>query len=490
MSLSPIPCSKFYTYGPTEIANQSTATYQTHANPALRKLYQIASFLTKPAEQGLYWALIAKREGIGFGKNRGAGGVPKRFAWIKSMAWMSISLLTLPLLALGFLSRPLLRPGRGTDFIRFMDATKDPRIHYTPPLLDPNEKIHLATFNVAALPRFIDAIKDVLPAEKRMAEFGDWLNRQEEKDLPICLGLQEATDPAASRILSEKTKHLYPYAVTSAGRAKNPFLGANSGIEFHSRVPIKSAAFYPFEDLVGFGVKLSARGVLRLELDLGEGKSALVYVTHTQPHLEGETIRRNEIALIVHQMRYDRQCDLQRGIDRGGHYYLMGDLNVANVDDESGSLTEEFNRLRNGTDLDAPLNPDLLHDPYLEEHTVEGVRTKGHPLFLEKDVNNAQRQIAGQTPIEEPQGSFYLGADQKDRGGKKRYGTKHFVDGPHLTVPNCRYDYIFKLRAYKDLPTKPQLFESTAEIRHVLPRRITTSPLSDHCLLSAIFANK
>ncbi len=396
-----------------------------------------------------------------------AGGVPKKFAILKAVGWLSLSVVAFPVVLLGVITKSfILRPGRGSDLVRFMDAA--PR-DYKPP---DTEKLHLATYNIAGLPPIIDAVKDVLPAKERMKEFAEWINRQNPENLPLVIGLQEAFDQEASELFTDEVKERYPYAVTRAGWADIPVLGGSSGLEVHSRVPIKSAAFYPFTDLDGFGVRCSHRGFLRVEVDLGNGKSALIYVTHTQPHADPkhQEIRKNELTLIRNCMENDRKEDLKKGIDREGNYYLMGDLNVANVNDEDMVEINEYNALIAPGEVLASFD-----DPYLTEHSKEGVRTTGSPRFLKDDV--------GDKKIEEPLGSFYRGPEQKDRG-EGGYGTKNFSKGSHPTVANCRLDYILRLKE-----ESPHVV-GVAEIRHILPKKITTTAISDHLLVSALFSKK
>jgi len=485
--------NKLIIYDEVKINKFSSSSYQTHNSILLSKIYGLMSLTLKPAEKCAYWWIVGSRQGTGHGVNRGAGGLPKKFAHLKSVAWGGLAILTLPLAILGITIRELMHPGKGNDAIRFMDATKGLSTKkYVPPKLTEDTPIHLATYNVASLPTPIDAVKDMLPAEKRMEEFAIWLRKQSERgDLPLCIGMQEAFDTKASELFCNQTKDLYPYAVTSAGWSNIPFIGGNSGLEFHSRVPIKSASFYAFDDLKGF---CHGRGFLKVELDLGEGRSALVYVTHTQAHAEQHQIRRNEIELVRRQMQADRAMDLERGEDRSGLYFLMGDLNVANVDDETGEEIGEFDRLRGtGTTQLPPLHPDLFDDPYLEEHLPNGERIegKGRPRFLEHDVRNSARPFHEMEVIDEPKGTFYQGAgeDKKDRT-KRGYGTKNFYRGPHNTIPGCRYDYILRLRSdtdYKNTAYKPVQYQGIAEIRHVLPENLRASPVSDHALVSAIF---
>lgn len=483
-------------YDSEEIKKRASSQYRTHQSATVSKIFRIAEFLTKPVEQGIYWATVAARKGEGPGKNRGAGGVHKRYAVLKAIGWFCLDIVILPVIIVGIIFKAfILRPGRGSDVVRFMDATKGKLKNYQPPKLDANETLHLASYNIAGLPPLVDAIKDVLPSKKRMEEFAHWIKNQEEKDLPLVFGLQEAYDQGASEILSTEIMELYPYAVTSAGWASIPLIGGNSGLQFHSRVPITSAAFYPFDDLDGLGMKISNRGFLRVEIDLGNSKSALIYSTHTQAHsdLKHQQIRKNELELIQQQMRYDRYQDSLKGIDRGGHYYLMGDLNVSNVDDEnmfneSKGFIGEYDALRKDGQV---LSPQSFYDPYLVEHEVEGKRKGGSAYFLEKDVKNRERKENSWEEIVEPEGSFYVGPDQINRT-RRAYGTKYFYKSPHRTVANCRLDYVLRLvcaQDYKD-PTKAaqdMQIKGMAELRHALPSRIKTSGISDHLPISAIF---
>lgn len=488
--------SQLVKYDSADIQNHASGSYRTHKSVLSGKVYKAAEILITPVTKGMYWWVIGSREGHGKGASRGAGGVPKRFAKIKAAAWFSFGLCVLPLILLGIVSKIAFHPGKGRDIVRFMDATKGSIKNYRPPEIDEKGTIHLATFNVASLPSPIDAIKDVLPAQARMLEFVHWIKKQKQENLPLVLGLQEAFDPKGSEVLCNGIKELYPYSITSSGWAKTPLVGGNSGLQFHSRVPIKSAAFYPFDDLDGFGVKCSARGFLRVEVDLGKGKSALIYVTHLQAHAlpKHQKIRKDELELIRQQMRYDRYIDGLKGNDRNGHYYLMGDLNVSNVDDEHiyeadkhYGFIGEYNALRQEGQV---LSNASFFDPYLVEHTPEGKRIAQAPFFLESDVSNNEREKKEWKRIEEPQGSFYLGPDQKDRG-VNGYGTKNFYKGNHPTVANCRYDYILRLNCPEDFrdPARAQKTTGKAEIRHVIPEKTPTSSVSDHLLVSAIFQN-
>lgn len=483
--------NNFIKYNEKDIQNRASSVYQTHKSPLVSKIYRTSLVLLKSVEKGIYWGLVAVSKG-----ERGAGGVSKKYAILKAAGWFALDLLLLPVCATAYVTKTIFRPGKGKDTVSFMDATKGDLKDYKPPVLGENERIHLASYNVAAMKRFASGAMDVLPSKKRMEAFADWINGQEEEDLPLALGLQEAFDMEASEVFTNKIRERYPYAVTNAGLSETPLIGFSSGLEFHSRVPIKSAAFFPFDDLKGFHAKMTARGFLRLELDLGAGKSALVYVTHTQPYVSPkmQEIRKREIELISDQMRYDRYMDSKNGETRGGHYYLMGDLNVGNVEDEKildqeskFGLMNEYNNLREEGQV---LNDASFYDPFLEEHFADCTRKKGKPMFLEKDVDNLTREKMGYFPISEPKGSFYFGAGQKDRtdGG---YGSKHFYSKEHHAINNCRYDYILRLNHqedYKNGSDFPKV-KGKAEIRHVLPKnaKIKTTAVSDHLLISAIF---
>lgn len=481
---------KAFVYDEQTIQERASATYQTHHSKITSTLYKISKLVTQPALNGAHNILVFERNGVGHGAEFGPGGESKKFAIFKAVGWFALTLSILPLVILGIIGRQLFHPGRGQDGVRFMDATKGADMKdYVPPS---PEKLHIASYNIAGLPAPVDAVKDVISSTVRAKEFVKWMDKQEEADLPLFLGLQEAFDQDASEIITNGLRKKYPYAVTSSGWSQVPFLGSNSGLQFHSRVPIKSAAFFPFQDLKGLGVRASNRGVLKVELDLGGGKSAIAYVSHTQPHCDEEStlIRKNELMLIAAQMRADRLNDLNEGIDRQGNYFLLGDLNVGNVDDETfnpdGSLvvTNEHKTLRENGEV---LAPDHFYDPYLEEHNDEGYRTKGSPIFLEKDVDNESRRAKGWTTIEEGQGTFYSGADRLDRGNEG-YGTAEFLSGPQHTVENCRYDYILRLEHPEDLGGKTlRPLKGRAEARNVISENLPRCPISDHKMVSAIF---
>jgi hypothetical protein len=429
--------NKIYSYSEDQIRERETPSHQTHNSKILSAIYRASNFLTKPVAHGVHDILVLQRKGTGHGAELGPGGESKRYKYVTATAWIALSLLTLPLVILGIIGKHFCRPGQGKDKLVFMNAAAN---GYKPPVLNEQEEIRIATYNVAWLPSPVDAIKDVYASEERAAETATWIRELPENELPLFIGLQEAFDPEASRALTDGIKDLYPYAVTNAGWVDYPpILGSNSGLQFHSRVPIKSAVFCPFQDLQGFGVKCSDRGVLRVEVDLGNGKRAMVYVTHLQAHAEYENVRENELRAIKQLMDEDKatygDCD--------GHYYLMGDLNVSNVDDESLERIDEHERFnQNG----GPLAP--FYDPYLSEHEEHG------------------------------EGTFYKGADQPDRE-ENGYGTKTFYDGPGEAVNDCRYDYVLKLATGHD--------KGYVDFLNVKSEKFPTCPLSDHKMVCATF---
>ncbi len=422
--------SKSFICTTSDINARATKSHQTHNSKILSAVYSISTLLTKPVANGVHDILVLTREG-----ERGPGGESKRYKVVTAIAWLSLALLTLPLVILGIIGKQVFHPGQGKDKLVFMNAAAQ---GYNPPTINDDDEIALATCNVAWLPSPVDALKDVYAAEKRAEELAEWIKKQPNQ--PLCVGLQEAFDPDASRAFTNGLKDLYPYAVTNAGWADVPLLGSNSGLQFHSKVPIKSAGFYPFQDLDGFGVKCSDRGVLKVELDLGNGKSAMVYVTHMQPHANHKDIRKNELQAITRLMRKDQQED-----PRDGHYYLIGDLNVSNVDDEKLEVINEHQEfLKEGE----PLNPRIFHDPFPEGNH---------------------------------EGTFYKGADRKDRG-ENGYGTTTFLQGKQDAVDDCRYDYILRLKK-----SVSDDFFGKAEIKSIHSEKFPTCPLSDHKMVTATF---
>ena len=425
--------NKSFVYTTDVIQARATKTYQTHHSKITTEIYHISTILTKPLANGIHDILVLKRKGEGFGAEFGPGGESKRFKVITAAAWLGLALVTLPLVILGIIGKQVCHPGQGDDKLVFMNAAEP---GYTPPVIHPNDPIFLATCNVAWLPSPVDAIKDVYDSPSRGEELAKFLiNNQEDDSKFLCIGLQEAFDSEASRAFTNGIKRDYPYAITNAGWANIPFLGSNSGLQFHSRVPIKTAAFYPFQDLVGFGVKCSDRGLLKVELDLGNGNSAMVYVTHLQAHAEHKNIRKNELEAITKLMQSDQEKN-----PCNGHYYLMGDLNVSNVDDESLKRIGEL-------------------DEFLQE---------GEPLSVFYDP----------LPAHGP-GTFYRGADQLDRG-RYGYGTSQFIGE---AVDDCRYDYILRLGNQEGV-------SGLADIIDISSNKFQRCPLSDHKMVVAGFKNE
>lgn len=482
MSLVPAtvrPNIALQTYNEAQIKEHSSISYQTHDSALTSLIYKVCAVFTAALRSGVYWFLSGGREATGFGADGGAGGVPKKFSYIKGAAWIGLAILTLPLTILGIVGQIAFHPNKE---LHFLNAAKE---DYVPPKVAIDQPLLLATYNTACLPNPIAGMMDVLPSTERMSEFVEWVKDQD--DLPLVLGLQEVFCHDAAEVIADGIKELYPYAVTSAGWADPgvPLAGGNSGFQIYSRVPIKSAAFHAFEDLRGFGVKCSARGFLRVEVDLGDGRSARVYMTHTQAHAEKEDqeVRKQELELILAQMRSDEAQDMAEGIVRDG-YYLMGDTNVGNVNDENGDQIDEYEALRQPGEVFSEEN---FMDPYLTEHDTRGNRTSGSPYFLERDVHNEQRVAAGKAAIAEPKGSFYYGVTLKDRGFADGYGTEGFESGPHEVVADCVYDRILRLR------DEDESVVGLAEIRHVIPHTgspITTSALSDHALVTAVFCRR
>lgn len=446
------PLNRFF---PTDnLKSLRTNRFQFHQNKWISAIYEVGRKLTLPATKMVQHVFVAVK---------GSGGQDKKKSLYKAIAFLFFSIITLPAIVIGSGIRAMIGRGFGHQGLMIVNAAK-PKAK--PPVISKKKSLHMGTYNLGGLFEVGSAIINLRPVKERAKEFSDWLKGQKEKDQPLFIGLEEVFDGDLAKIITEETQKIYPYQIHSVGRYKKLGMGLNSGLQFLSKVPILSSKFVEFTNLAGIE-KFSSKGVLRVELDLGKGRTAMVYHTHLQAFTKNKKERREQIENIKHMMEKDRKEDLKKGINREDFYFLMGDLNIGNTDDMTGKATGEYDAMMRGK---TPLFK-KWYDPFLEEHSKEGKRLKGKSLFLNKDRK-------GLKALKEPEGTIYEGIGKK---GKQGWGSRAFGK-VHSALSNCRLDYIFKPWNNREKCL------GKCEIRHVVANKKQKSGVSDHLFVSAIFS--
>jgi endonuclease/exonuclease/phosphatase family metal-dependent hydrolase len=371
-----------------------------------------------------------------------------------------------------------------------------------PPEVGADERLSGVTLNIAGIFGLVGAINDVTPHEERspyiVSQIREWGNAKtsyeqyalqqglinegdlKRDNLPLFICLQEAFEIDSSRIFAEGLRSDYPYVIHSIGRGALKNIGLNSGLQFHSRLPIRSYEFREFTNLRGIDI-LARKGALRVELDLGRAKTALVYLTHLQADggKENQEARIAEIESIYQWMRQEQREDHANGILRHSRQ-LIGDLNDSNREDpnrpgedvyaftgihESG----EHNDLRSEG---AALSRERFHQFYEEDHDLNsGKRTEGNPWFSE-------RQQELNKNLTEPLGTCYEGVKTTRQGIHDWGGSEYYVGG-QKAIPGCIVDHALLMKPSLDEMERPFL-KGHAEIIRIPAAPGGCSAASDH----------
>ncbi|WP_252177587.1 endonuclease/exonuclease/phosphatase family protein [Endozoicomonas sp. 4G] len=328
----------------------------------------------------------------------------------------------------------------------------------------PERGLHLMTYNTGLMPSFIRNLNDLRSSQQRCHEIASALTRNPDIT-PDVVCFQEAFDQQATEQLCQDLSGHYHHIVHSVAPRET---GLNSGLAIASKYPVKEATFRPFSDLAAED-QLANKGLLRIVLDLGNDKTAVVYNAHLQAK-EGEVyeaIRNDELYQIRKWVEEDGHNDKQNKRYHVGTF-LMGDLNVARSD-EQGEVAKDHeydNAMK-------ALGPDFSNG-YYDTHNEENdtrLADSSEPFFVDSDQAQENRQ--------EPNGSWYLGAGNRM---PQQWASKRWQEHPDV-AGRCIYDYQL---VHGDTEKK---WASHVEIRQLGldANNALESGLSDHLPVSVIY---
>lgn len=370
----------------------------------------------------------------------------------------AVTLLLVPSLVLGLLGLPFRLVGNlFRSDISLIQSSTQCSVYCT------ERGLHLMTYNTGLMPGFIRNLNDLRSSQRRSQEIAEALTSN-PAIAPDVVCFQEVFDQQATKNLCEHLSSHYHHILHSVGPRET---GLSSGLAVASKYPVLEATFRPFPDLAAED-RLANKGLLRVVLDLGNGKTAVVYNTHLQAK-EGKTyesIRFDE----MYQIREWIDGDNERDNRKHEGIFLMGDLNSAKVaeqgqDNKRSQYDNAFQALGKN-----------FHNSYYETHDSDSGKRKvdrSNPFFVKEDQTGIENH-------DEPNGSWYLGAGSSER---RYWGSNGWKEHPDV-VAHCIYDY--QLVYGDDNAAK---WASHAEIRQIGLNGDNNlqSGLSDHLPLSVIY---
>jgi hypothetical protein len=276
-------------------------------------------------------------------------------------------------------------------------------------------------------------------------------------------------DKKASGHLLEKLKDNYSDIVYNVAPSE---IGLNSGLAIASKFPILEINFRKFKNLAGEDA-LSNKGLLKVIVDLGDGKSATIYNTHLQAKTgeKYDKIRRVELRQIQKWISADNNTPTTDSTYNNQGVFFMGDLNLS-VADEKGEIKEDHSYEKGVSALG-----EEFYNSYYQTHDLETAKRNKNstPIFIDTDQPKSLLRSR-----KEPTGTWYEGAGSNNRNS---WGSSTWQDSPKV-ANNCIYDHQFIFD-----PHKENRWASHAEIRHLTPIANTSqySGLSDHLPMSVIY---
>ncbi|WP_257288295.1 MULTISPECIES: endonuclease/exonuclease/phosphatase family protein [unclassified Endozoicomonas] len=383
--------------------------------------------------------------------------------WARKVARATaVTLFLVPSLALGALGFSLRMIGNlFRNEISLIQSTVPPAIY------NPERGLHLMTYNTGLMPSFIRNLNDLRSSQQRSHEIAEALTRNPDAT-PDVVCFQEAFDQQATKQLCKDLSGHYHHIVHSVAPRET---GLSSGLAIASKYPVKEATFRPFSDLAAED-QLANKGLLRIVLDLGNDKTAVVYNTHLQAK-DGQTyeaIRYNELLQIRAWVQEDSDNDRRNNIHHHGTF-LMGDLNSARSDEQGRvSKNSEFENamMALGTGFS-----NSYYDTHDEENDTRLV-DRSESFF----VNSDQASIEPEDR-REPDGTWYLGAGNRMH---QPWGSRRWKDHPEV-ARQCIYDFQM---VHGDTEKK---WASHTEIRQLGldVNNDLESGLSDHLPVSVIY---
>ncbi|WP_422467561.1 endonuclease/exonuclease/phosphatase family protein [Endozoicomonas sp. ALC013] len=383
--------------------------------------------------------------------------------WARKVARVTaVTLFLVPSLALGILGFSLRMIGNlFRKDISLIQSSVPPAVYY------PEQGLHLMTYNTGLMPSFIRNLNDLRSSQQRSGEIAAALTCNPDV-IPDVVCFQEMFDQQAAKRLCQDLSGHYHHIVHSVAPRET---GLNSGLAIASKYSVQEVSFRPFSDLAAED-QLANKGLLRIVLDLGNDKTAVVYNTHLQAK-DGQTydaIRVGELRQIRRWVEADSDNDRRNNRHHHG-IFLMGDLNIARSDEQGRVIKNE--QYQQGRKALGEKFTDSYYETHDEENDTRLVE-RSESFFVNSDqaaIKTADRR--------EPDGSWYLGA-----GNKVRYpwGSKRWKAHPQV-ASHCIYD---RQLVYRDIEKK---WASHTEIRQ-LGLDVADdleSGLSDHLPVSVIY---
>ncbi|WP_257274210.1 endonuclease/exonuclease/phosphatase family protein [Endozoicomonas sp. SESOKO4] len=336
------------------------------------------------------------------------------------------------------------------DEIRYMKEISLIQSDVPPAIYQPERGLHLMTCNTGLMPSHNK--NDLRSTQQRYRKIAGALTRNPDIT-PDVVCFQEAFVQQATEQLCQDLKGHYHHIVHSVAPRKT---GLNSGLVIASKYPVKVATFRPFTDLVEEDRRIN-KGLLRIVLDLGNDKTAVVYNTHLQAS-EGqpyEAIRFDQSYQIRKWFEEDSSNDRRNKRHHHGTF-LMGDLNFARSDEQRLCNDPEYNHNMQALGKD-------FSNTYYDTHDEEN-----------------------DTRLVESSESFFVNSDQATINPEDRRepdGTRYrWQEHPEVTR-RCIYNYQL---VYGDTEKK---WASHTEIRQLLldVDNDLESGLSDHLPVSVIY---
>ena len=197
------------------------------------------------------------------------------------------------------------------------------------------------------------------------------------------VGLCEVWDDALARALAHRLRVSHPYLFRPKVR-RHPLRFTGSGLLLLSRYPLHHTLFAPYRRLVSAD-RFSRKGIVQAAVDLPNGSTSLVFLTHTQAERAPSAVRARRDNLS--QLRRRMEQALARMPDAAP--LLLGDLNVQ-AEDRLGRVSREFSdeiapflgTSAGLTDLYRAVHPDTLDSP---GHTWDGRRNRLAHVFHPRD---------------------------------------------------------------------------------------------------------
>ncbi len=187
------------------------------------------------------------------------------------------------------------------------------------------DSITVKTHNLCAMPKFLSSCNNMCDPRTRVLELAGG-----EEDV---LFFQEAFQACSVRILSDLLTKNYRHIVHTI--APNEW-GLNSGLMIASKYKVLDVHFRPFNNCTGEDW-LANKGFVRAAVDLGEGRTAVLYNVHGQskPGKPFARIRQEQLQTMREAIKADNQGANHEAV------ILCGDFNLHNGESDE-ILGSEF----------------------------------------------------------------------------------------------------------------------------------------------------